>query len=108
MASLAFQAADVIVPTQGRIDAHYAQANALVFLPTSNTGGYNIKLMDMWCMIPLMWAPSFIGGGTPKETLKKIELMAASVSPDGRGLYEFILQCGAGSMHHVASGPFRA
>ena len=66
------------------IDAHYAQAQAPVVLP-SNTGGEDIELMDV-CMIPLMWTPYFIGGGTPKVALDKIELMVALVSPGDRGL----------------------
>jgi hypothetical protein len=40
-------------------------------------------------MIPLMWAPYFIVGGTLKDTLDKIELLVASVplAPD-RDIYD--------------------
>ena len=73
-----FQLANVVVPTQAMIDAHYAQAQAPVVLP-SNTGGEDIELMDV-CMIPLMCPLYFfIGDGTPKATLDKIEFMVASV-----------------------------
>ena len=92
------------MPTQATIDAHYAQAIAPMFLP-SNTGGEDIELMDL-CMIPLMWALYFIGGGTPKATLDKIELMVTSVAPGDRGLYKFISQWGRYAC--VASGPFGA
>ena len=57
-------------------------------------------------MIPPMWAPYFIGGGTPKATLDKIELMIASVVPADRGLSEFISQWGRYA--RVASGLFGA
>jgi hypothetical protein len=30
-------------------------------------------------MIPLMWAPYFINGGAPKETLDKLELLVAAI-----------------------------
>ena len=67
---MAVQPAEVVVPTQATIDAHYAQANPPVFLP-SDTAGEDLELMDV-CMIPLMWAPYFIGGGTPKATLARL------------------------------------
>ena len=57
-------------------------------------------------MIPLMWAPYFIGGGTPKETLDKITMMIASVAPPDRALYEGIAQWGRYAC--VAAGPFGA
>ena len=71
------------MPTQATIDAHYAQANPPVFL-SSDTVGEDLELMDV-CMIPLMWAPYFIGGGTPKEILDKITLLIASVAPPQTG-----------------------
>ena len=90
---MAFQPAKVVVPsTQATIDAHYAQANPPVFLP-SDTVREDIELMHV-CMIPLMWAPYFIGGGTPKATLEKIELMIAPVIPADSALYEIIAQWG--------------
>ena len=56
-----------------------------VFLPSDTVPvGEDLELMDV-CMIPLMWAPYFIGGGTPKETLDKITLMIASVVPPPTG-----------------------
>ena len=59
--------------------------------------------MDV-CMTPLMWPPTFIaGGGTPKATIDKIELMIALlVVPGERGLYAFISQWGQYAC--VASG----
>ena len=102
---MAFQSAKVVVPTQATIDAHYAQANPPLFLP-SNTVGEDIKkLMDV-CLIPLMWAPYFIDGSTPKATLDKIELMIALVVPGDRVLCEFISQWGRYAC--VASGMFGA
>ena len=92
------------MPTQATIDAHYAQANPPLFL-SSNTLGEDIELMDV-CMISLMWAPYFIGGGTPKATLDKIELMIASVVPGDLVLYEFISQWGQYAC--MASGLFGA
>ena len=50
--------------------------------------------------------PYFIAGGTPKETLDKIELMVVSISKGDRGLCEFISQWGRYA--YVASGPFGA
>ena len=81
---MAFQEAKVVVPTQATIDAHYAQANAPVFLP-SNPGGEEVELMDV-CTIPLMCPPYFIGGNTPNATLDNIEIMVASIAPGDRGL----------------------
>ena len=93
------------MPKQDTIDALYAQANAPVFLPTSNTGGDNIELMDV-CMAPLMRRFYFIGGGTPKENLDKTKIMFVSVSPGNRGLYKFISRWGRYAC--VVSGPFGA
>ena len=93
----------MVVPTQATIDAHYAQANPLaVFLP-SDTAGEDLEPMDV-CMIPLVWAPYFIGGGTPKATLDKMELMIASVVPADRALCEIISQWGQYAC--VATGQF--
>ena len=96
----AFNTIDVDVPSEAAVIAHYAQANAPMFLP-SVTGGENTALMEV-CMIPLMWAPYFIGGGTPKATLDKIDLLVASVPAEDRHLYEFIQQWGRYSC--VAAG----
>ena len=83
------------MPTQATIDAHCAQANPPLFFP-SDTLGEDIELLDV-CMIPLMWAPYFIGGGTPKATLDKIELMIASVVPADSGDYTNSYPSGAGT-----------
>jgi hypothetical protein len=42
-----------------------------------NAAGVDTEWSDV-CVIPLMWGPHFIGGGTPKETLDKIELLVAA------------------------------
>ena len=76
-----------------------------MFLP-SKTVGEDIELMNV-CMTPLMCPLYFfIGGGTPKATLDKIEFMVPSVTPGDRGLYEFISQWGRYAC--VASEPFGA
>jgi hypothetical protein len=92
-ALVAFQVNEVDVPFEAMIDAHYAQATAPLFLPSTMVRNA-IELMDI-CMIPLMWAPYFIGGGTPKETLDKIELLVASVPAANRDVYEFIQHWGS-------------
>jgi hypothetical protein len=87
LAAFAIQAVDV--PSAAAIDAHYAQANPPIFLP-SDTPGIGKNLMDV-CMIPLsMWAPYFIGGSTPKETLDKVELLVAAVPAGDRAEYQII------------------
>lgn len=88
----AFTMSNVGVPTEAVINAHYAQVNPSVFLP-SDTAGVATDLMEV-CMIPLMWAPYFIGGGTPKQTLDKIELLLATVPGGQRQAYESIHQWG--------------
>ena len=50
----------------------------------STTGDVSTEMME-GCMIPLMWAPYFIGGGTPMETLDKIDLLVASVPAEETG-----------------------
>ena len=99
-----FALAEVVVPTQATIDTHYAQTNPPVIL-RSDTAGDDIELMDV-CMIPLMWVPYFVGGGTPKATLDKIGLMIASIAPVDRALHEGIAQWGRYAC--VAAGPFGA
>ena len=88
----AFAMSDVEVPTEAVINAHCAQVNPSVFLP-SDAAGVATDLMEV-CMIPLMWAPYFISGGTPKQTLDKIELLLATIPGGERAAYEFIHQWG--------------
>jgi hypothetical protein len=99
-ALLAFELVNVEVPEEAALTAHYAQANAPLLMP-HNTDGVDTDLMDV-CMIPLMWAPYFIGGGTPKETFDKIESLVAAVPAADRDAYEFIQQWGRYSC--VAAG----
>jgi hypothetical protein len=73
----AFATVSVQVPSEAAVHDHYTQNNAPIFMP-SGTAGVATNLMEV-CMIPLMWAPYFIMGGTPKDTLNKIELLVASV-----------------------------
>jgi hypothetical protein len=82
----------VAVPSEAAVTAHYAQANAPAFLP-SDTDGVDTDLREL-CMVPLMWAPYFMSGGTPKETLDKIELLVASVFAADRDVYQFIREWG--------------
>jgi hypothetical protein len=57
----AFAIQNVDVPSAADIDAHYAQANPPIFLLSdaifllSDAAGTGTDLMDVWCMIPLMW-----------------------------------------------------
>lgn len=88
----AFATAYVDVPSEAVVAAHYAQDHPPFFLP-STTAGVATDMIEL-CMIPLMWAPYFISGATPKETLDKIELLVASVAAADRHLYEFIQQWG--------------
>jgi hypothetical protein len=61
---------------QAFVDTHYAQEKASVLIP-STTAGVNHTIANA-CMIPTVWAPSFLLGGTPKETLDKVELLVAA------------------------------
>jgi hypothetical protein len=99
-ALLAFGLINVEVPSAAAITAHYAQAVAPLLMP-HNTVGVDAELADV-CMIPLMWGPYFIGGGTPKETLDKIELLVAAVPAADRDAHESIQQWGRYSC--VAAG----
>jgi hypothetical protein len=76
-ALVALSTVNIDDPSQAVIDAHHAQAHAPVFLPSA-TAGVATNVMEA-CMIPLMWAPCFVMGGTPKDTLDKIDLLVASV-----------------------------
>jgi hypothetical protein len=59
----------------------------------STTVGVNKQVSNM-CMIPLMWLPYFIEGGTPKATHDKIEAMIATMPAASRPPFEFIRDWG--------------
>jgi hypothetical protein len=99
----AFSTVRVDVLPQAVITAHYAQADPPI-LP-STTAGVATDMLEV-CMIPLMWAPYFITGGTPKDTLDKIELLVVSVPLADREVYEFIRDWGWYAC--VAAGPLGA
>ena len=91
-ALLAFQAADVEVPSQAKIDAHRAQDNAPPGPRQCATGG---PRQTRGCLPDSFdAAPCFVGGDAPKGTLDKIELMVASVPAADRGVCEFVQQWG--------------
>jgi hypothetical protein len=100
----AFSTVRVNVPPQVVIIAHYAQATPPIFLQ-STTAGIATDTMEVH-MIPLMWAPYFITGGTPEDTLDKTELLVASIPPADREVYEFIREWGRYAC--VAAGPLGA
>jgi hypothetical protein len=100
----AFGTVDADVPCKAAIATHCAQANVPAFL-TSATVGLTVKLVE-GCVVPLMWAPHFVGGGTPKAMLDKIDLLVAPVPSADRDAYEFIQQWGHCSC--IAAGNVRA
>jgi hypothetical protein len=83
---------NVPVPDLATVQGHYAQAGASVLMP-SGTGGPNADVASV-CMIPLMWAPYFIEGGTPKATLDKIEQLVAASAVEHRPSFSFIQDWG--------------
>jgi hypothetical protein len=91
-ALLAFGLINVEVPSAAALTAHCAQAAAPLLMP-HNAAGVDTELTDV-CMIPLVWGPCFIGGGTPKETCDKIELLIAAVPAADRDACESIQQWG--------------
>jgi hypothetical protein len=83
---------DATTPSQETLVAHYATAGASLLMP-STTVGINKQVAGM-CMIPLMWAPYFIEGGTPKATYDKIEMLVAATPEAHRPSFEFIQDWG--------------
>jgi hypothetical protein len=59
----------------------------------STTAGTEAEVALM-CMIPLMWAPYFIEGGTPKLTLDKIQQLVAASPAEYRPAFAFIRDWG--------------
>ena len=92
---------NVPVPDLATVRGHYAQPGASVLMP-SGTGGPNADVASV-CMIPLMWAPYFIDGGTPNATLAKIEQLVAASAVEHRISFSFIQDWGRFSC--VAEGP---
>ena len=78
---MAFQVAEVQVPSQAVIEARCAQASAApAFLP-GNAGGQRNRTVGR-ARAPPCAGPHFVGGGTPEEALCKIEPMVALVPAD--------------------------
>jgi hypothetical protein len=91
----------VSVPDLATVQGHYAQPGASVLMP-STTVGTNAEVA-LVCMIPLMWAPYFIEGGTPKATLDKIEQLVTASPVAHRPAFSFIQDWGRFAC--VAAGP---
>ena len=76
-ALVALQMVEVDAPLEVVVTAHCAQCSAPALLPSTRVGNATER-MDVRA-IPLTQARCFIdGGGAPKETLDKIELLVAS------------------------------
>jgi hypothetical protein len=89
------------VPTAEAIQAHYARNGILILVP-SNVAGEDTEVADM-CMIPLMWAPYFMEGGTPKATLDKIDTLVEASPEEHRPAFRFMQSWGRYAC--VAAGP---
>jgi hypothetical protein len=83
---------DATTPSLAAMRTHYTQDGAALLMP-STTIGVNKQVAHM-CMIPLMWAPYFIEGGTPKATHDKIEMLVAASPEAHRPSFEFIQDWG--------------
>jgi hypothetical protein len=79
---------DATTPSLAAVRTHYAQDGAALLM-SSTTIGVNKQVAHM-CMIPLMWAPYFIEGGTPKATHDKIKMLVAASPEAHRPSFEFI------------------
>jgi hypothetical protein len=86
---------DTTTPSLAALKAHYTHEGASLLMP-STTVGVN-KQVEHTCMIPLMWAPYFIEGGTPKATYDKIEMLVAASPESHQPSFEFIQDWG--NMH---------
>jgi hypothetical protein len=79
---------NVGVPTKAVIHTHYTQENPSVLM-SSTTARVNHTIANV-CKIPIVWALCFILGGTPKETLDKVELLVAASPTKHRPSFEMI------------------
>jgi hypothetical protein len=80
----------VVVPSKVTLRIHYQQDHPTDLMP-STTLGSNQNLSNL-CMVPLMWAPYLIAGGTPKEIFEKVELLVAASPAEHRPSFERIRQ----------------
>jgi hypothetical protein len=79
---------NVTVPSQAVVDTHYAQENPSALMPSTTAGV--VKSVARIGMVPRVWAPYLIQGGSPKETLDKIELLVAESPAEHRPAFESI------------------